>query len=231
MERDKLCSCIAYCLRRVKGCGNQIASEHLRKALQSLTEPGEEASTGPKPISLYEALALGKAEDQISSLSSPWIDPMSHVVPAAPLATHTTPTGHEMATQTFEAVITESEFKVVAGEIVTQAVADSVAPLQAIIDQLQNSQERRTARIEAMETVILSQQAACSPGSNTEMDNQTAQSTLEIESQPCLTSPRHELARPAVSSGDSQGLRAAEQKEERRRMRTQHLLTRLSRLD
>eukprot|EP00438_Fugacium_kawagutii_P036661 Skav236022 [mRNA] locus=scaffold1524:70552:71232:- [translate_table: standard] len=226
MEKRKLCSCIAYCIRRVKGSENPIASEYLCKALQSLRAPGEEPSAYTKPIQvcLYEALALGKADDQISSLS--------HGVPAVRLATHIPFTRHEKATQTHEAVITESELKVASGEIVAKAVADSVAPLQAIVDQLQVSQDRRTARIEAVETLILSQ-AACSQtsSSNAVTDNHLTQSTQEIDDQPCHTSPCHELAQPALASGNPERLHRAKQKEERRTMRAQHLLARLSRLD
>eukprot|EP00435_Cladocopium_sp_Y103_P052667 s2316_g16.t1 len=199
MERGKLSSCIAYCIRRARNIESETAIQYLWKALYCLAKDEE---ISQKPIlCLYDALQMSD-EPAVETASIQKRD---------------------IWTQTSGKVISEVECKVLAQDIAQQMVAQAVAPLQAVVDQIQDQLPPPTAlqsaptRSRTVSTQTASNPIFVSPSAGTIVQEIAPSSGCPIPA--CSTALPDNSATPS----------RAEQKEERRRARTAELLARLAR--
>ena len=135
MERGKLSSCIAYCIRRARNIESETAILYLSKALYSLAKDEE---IPRKPIlCLYDALQMHDEPPQHTH----FVDGRGPKAPTVETAIQK----REIWTQTSGKVISELECKMLAQDIAQQMVAQAVAPLQAVVDQIQDQLHPPTA--------------------------------------------------------------------------------------
>ena len=132
MEGGKLASCIAFCARRARHGNHEVTAQYLWQALHSLT--ALDAKSEPVPISLSEAL-----EHRIE-LPKPDRPESTHSAagpgPEAGRVNPFIPTGIEAATQTHDAVIRAAECTSIVEQMVQKTLAEQIAPIQAMVDQL-----------------------------------------------------------------------------------------------
>ena len=202
MERGKLSSCIAYCIRRARNIESETAILYLWKALCSLAKDEE---IPRKPIlCLYDALQMHDEPPQHTH----FVDGRGPKAPTVETAIQK----HEIWTQTSGKVISELECKMLAQDIAQQMVAQAVAPLQAVVDQIQPQCYHRQfprRQTQAHSSLLLRQEPV----------RQTLHQPLGAHPIPtCCTTP----------PDNSATLSRAEQKEARRRARTAELLARLA---
>ena len=212
MERGKLSSCIAYCIRRARNSESETAILYLWKALYSLAKDEE---IPRKPIlCLYDALQMHDEPPQHTH----FVDGRGPKAPTVETAIQK----HEIWTQTSGKVISELECKMLAQDIAQQMVAQAVAPLQAVVDQIQDQLHPPTALQSApMLSQTVSMQTDSSPlfaipSAATSAPDIAPTSGCPIPT--CCTTPPDNGAT----------LSRAEQKEARRRARTAELLARLA---
>lgn len=208
---DKLASGIAYYIRHSRHFGCRETTEYLWKALHSLSA---DRVSSPRPVlSLFNALGM-EAGSQPSSAVNP--------TPAEDTAV----TRAEVGTQTIEFVVTESEWKLQTEQLVKMTVdmtiAQTVAPVKTLMDQLQELQRQSAPS------------APASGGSEAD-SSQLLQPTSEERPEnfacdPMVPEPSPSHSHRGVISGftplghNSIEMDRARQKEERRKTRKAALL-------
>ena len=211
--RDKLASGIAYCIRRSKHLGCAETTQSLWKALHSLA--ADQHSFSKPALCLVQALDLQSGLQLPSSMDQApaEVSPVTRV---------------EIGTQTIEAVITESEWKLQTEQIVKMTVdmtvAQTTAPVKTLMDQLQELQRQNqlpTPADSALEAA--SSQVVVQP---TAVERQETHCNDTMDPEPSSSRSLHARHSGPTLDASSFQLDQARQKEERRNARKAALLAR-----
>ena len=210
---DKLAPGIAYCIRRSKHLRCAETTQCLWKALHTLA--ADQRSFSKPALCLVQALDLQAGLQLPSSIDQApaEVSPVTKIV---------------IGTQTIEAVITESEWKLQTEQIVKMTVdmrvAQSIAPVKTLMDQVQDLQRQNQLSTPAGTALeAASSQVVVQP---TAVEKHETLCSDTMDPEPTSSPTQH-----ARHSGSTLGesffqFDRAQQKEERRNARKAALLVR-----
>eukprot|EP00438_Fugacium_kawagutii_P012944 Skav231703 [mRNA] locus=scaffold1306:69475:70143:- [translate_table: standard] len=214
MEGGKLASCVAFCARRAKRGQHEVTAQYLWQALHSLTALDAKPEPVPKldrvPISLSEALVHRFEFTEPGRPESP--HPAARSERENGQMKPIISMGIEAATQTHEAVLTATECKLLAEQMVQATLAEQIAPIQAKVDRLLATQQ-------------------CEPVAPTFSRNARVQGGHEDNQRIELRTPQFSsdmVIGPLTAASNSRDDVRAQQKEERRNSRKADLIAKLA---